>query len=145
MGRRGRRRRRGLRPEPEEGWPLDRMLVGVATLRTMRELFLQDVEFSRASRRPWDLSLYSGVTPQGSADSMLRLAGEELAREVPPEDPRRAMGYRLERSHPLAAPLDRLFRAEQRICSRRVVRHGLRAAMERRARLRPGPSVAPVP
>ena len=120
------------------------MLVGVATLRTTRELFLQDVEFSRESRRAWDLSLYSGVTPQGAAESMVRLAGEGLAREVPPEEHRRAMGYRLERGHPLAEPLDRLFKVEQRICRRRVVRHGLRAAMERRARMRPGPSVAPV-
>ena len=143
MGRQG-RRRRGLRPEPEEGWPLDRMLVGVATLRTMRELFLQDVEFSRTPRRAWDLALYNGVTPQGSAESLLRLAGEGLARGVPPEDPRRAMGYRLEPGHSLADPLRRLFRAESRVCRRHVVRHDLRAAMERRARIRPGPSVVPV-
>ena len=43
MGRTG-RQRRGLRPEPEDGWPLDRLLVGVGTLRTMRELFLQDAK-----------------------------------------------------------------------------------------------------
>lgn len=144
MGRRG-RRRRGLRAEPEDGWPLDRMLVGVATLRTMRELFLQDIEFSREPRRAWDLSLNNGVTPQGSAESMLRLAGEGLAREVPPREARRAMGYRLERGHPLAGPLGHLFKVEQRICRGLVVRCGQRAAMERRARLRPGPSVAPVP
>lgn len=146
MGRRG-RKRRGLRAEPADGWPLDRMLVGVATLRTMRELFEVEAEPEPWPHAPraWDLALRNGVTPQGSAEAMERLLRGGLVSEVPPERPHRAVGYRLLASHPLVPPLARLFRTERAISHRARIGCAERAAMARRARLRPGPSVVPVP
>lgn len=142
MGRTG-RQRRGLRPEPEDGWPLDRLLVGVGTLRTMRELFLQDAKSPADPKRAWDLALWCGVTPQGAAKSMSRLTREELVRELPPDRPGRAPAYRLVRGHPLVTPLARLFAVEERAWRRQVIGHRERAARARRARLRPGPAVPP--
>lgn len=121
MGRRG-RRRRGLRSEPRDGWPLDSVLVGVATLRTMRELFRQCDELRKRAAKPtagaellraWDLSLWSGVTPQGSIVAMRRLAEAGLVRPLPPARPGKAVRYRLDRRHALAAPLARLFEMER--------------------------------
>ena len=40
--------RRGLRREPDGGWPLDRLFVGVGTLRVMREM----VKLTRDSPGP---------------------------------------------------------------------------------------------
>jgi hypothetical protein len=61
-------RRIGLTRDPLGGWPLDHLFVGVATLRTTRELFFQDYAL-----RAWDLALRTGVTPQGTTDSLRRL------------------------------------------------------------------------
>lgn len=106
------RRRRSLR-DPPGGWPLDRLLVGVATLRTTRELFRQAREWPADCPRAWDLALKTGVTPQGSALSLERLHRSGLVHAVPSDRPGRADGYRLDRSHPLAKPLARLFEAER--------------------------------
>lgn len=112
-----RSRRRGLRREPPGGWPLDELLVGVATLRTARELFRpyhQDW-----CPRAWDLALWSGVTPRGSAYSMERLHRLGLVRAFPADRPGRAPGFRLDWSHPLVTPLARLFEAERFMVHRR--------------------------
>ena len=130
MGRRG-RKRRGLRPEPPDGWPLDDVLVGVATLRTMRELFRQEADPEASCPRAWDLALWSGVTPQGSTEAVRRLVRARLVSEVPSGRPRRAAGYRLDRLHPLVPPLSRLFALEARVCRDDLVGHARRAAMAR--------------
>lgn len=139
-----RRRREGLRSEPMRGWPLDRLLVGVGTLRTLRELCYRDADAGPAGLRAWDLALWSGVTPQGSTKSMCRLEREGLVEERPPARPGRAVGYRIERTNPLVTPLTRLFADERRICRHELLDFSERAARARRARLRPGPSVVPV-
>lgn len=127
-GRRPRRRkgRRGLRREPDGGWPLDDVLVGVATLRTIRELFRQDEEDRREvafaslrGARAWDLALWNGVTPQGSANSLDRLHRAGLARELPPNRPWRAHRYRVDWSHPLARPMGRLLVTERKLARSR--------------------------
>ena len=131
MGRRG-RKRRGLRPEPRDGWPLDDVLVGVATLRTMRELFRQDADPELGCPRAWDLALWSGVTPQGATEAVRRLVRAQLVSEVPTDRPRRAAGYRLDRLHPLVPPLSRLFALEAGVCRDDLVGCARRAAMARR-------------
>jgi len=72
-------RRIGLRPDPPGGWPLDKVLVGVATLRTLREVFLQ----RGVDLRAWDVTQSCGVSPQGAADALDRLAraGELFSEE----------------------------------------------------------------
>lgn len=112
FGRRG-EGRRGLRPEPVEGWPLDRVLVGVATLRTLRELIRQDAEDAGRPPRAWDLALRSGVSAQGSANSLERLSEAGLVTELIPTRPARAPAYRLDRTHPVVASMARLFEAER--------------------------------
>lgn len=112
FGRRG-KGRRGLRPEPTEGWPLDRVLVGVATLRTLRELIRQDAEDGGRPPRAWDLALRSGVSAQGSANSLERLSEAGLVTELTPTRPGRAPAYRLHRTHPVVASMARLFEAER--------------------------------
>lgn len=144
MGRRG-RKRRGLRSEPADGWPLDAMLVGVAALRTTRELFWQAADYPTRAPRAWDLALWTGVTAQGSAEAMARLAAAGLVTELAPDRPGRAPGFRLVADHPLVPPLHRLFETERRAWRKDRVGHAERAATVRRSRLRPGPSVAPVP
>ena len=104
-------RRRGSRMEPMDGWPLDRILVGVATVRTIRELLRQAVSPHAYTVRAWDLSLCSGVSPQGSANALARLHREGLVRVVP-SDPECAHRYALV-EHPLLRPLGRLFAAER--------------------------------
>lgn len=116
-------RTRGLRPDPIDGWPLDDVLVGVATLRTMRELFRQHGEAPREGPRAWDLALRSGVSAQGAADSLERLERAGLVRELARERPWRAHGYRLKRHHPLVAPMRRLFEAERSVARRRDRRY----------------------
>ena len=107
-------RRVGLRREPADGWPLDRLFVGVATLRTTRELFLLDRWQPGAPQRPWDVALWSGVSPQGSADSLERLHRLGLVRMVSlGRAGRAAPWYRLQGSYPLFEPLARLFEAER--------------------------------
>jgi hypothetical protein len=97
--------------EPLEGWPLDRILVGVATVRTLRELFRQAVSPHGYTVRAWDLALCTGVSPQGSANALARLRDVGLVRS----DPGCAPLYGLV-EHPLLAPLDLLFQAEARAC-----------------------------
>lgn len=115
----GTQRRRGLRPNPVDGWPLDDVLVGVGTLRTMRELFRQHDEAPREGPRAWDLALRSGVSAQGSADSLERLERAGLVTALARERPWRARGYRLKRHHPLVVPMRRLFEAERSVARRR--------------------------
>lgn len=139
MGRRG-RKRRGLRAEPPEGWPLDQVLVGVATLRTLRELFrhragpADPAGPAAPAPRAWDLALWSGVTAQGSTEAMRRLFRAELVDEVPPDRTHRAVGYRLDRSHPLVRPLSRLFELELEVSRKDLIGHAERAALARRRR-----------
>lgn len=104
--------RKGLRRVPRGGWPLDGLFVGVATLRTTRELFQQAKEWPRDAPRAWDLALWNGVSPQGSADALERIERVGLATALRPRHPGRAPGYRLEWRHPLARPLAGLFKAE---------------------------------
>lgn len=114
--------RKGLRSKPAGGWPLDQVLVGVGTVRTLRELILEAGRSSRsAPRRPWDVALWSGVSVQGSGDCLERLRRAELVRRFPPDRRGRARRYRLDATHPLARPLIGLFEAE-RIEARRTGR-----------------------
>ncbi len=101
-------RRIGLTPDPTGGWPLDHILVGVATLRTIRELYCHP-----ESLRPWDLSLRTGVTPQGTANALKRLRELGFVAEHPPRETGQAFRYRLDRSHFLREPLGWLFSAEE--------------------------------
>lgn len=113
-------RRIGLRREPPDGWPLDRLFVGVATLRTTREMFLQG--YAR-SLRAWDLALWSGVTAQGSAEALARLRRLGLVAVFPPDGPGHAPRFRLDPDYPLLAPLAALFEAERAAC-RGIIRPG---------------------
>lgn len=112
------RGRRGLRRPPEGGWPLDELLVGVGTLRTLRELFRQAERHDPRPLRAWDVALWSGVTPQGSIKCMERIHATGLVSLLPPDRPWRAVRYLLEPRHPLASPLDRLFRSERAFARR---------------------------
>jgi len=102
-------RRIGLRPDPPGGWPLDEVFVGVATLRTMREVFRQRGYALRA----WDAALWSGVTPQGSANSLDRLSRLGLVETIASPGPGHARSFRLAPRHPLVDPVAHLFRAER--------------------------------
>lgn len=110
------RDRRGLSPYPVDGWPLDTLLVGVAIIRTLRQLLgtrrgpMQD-----RSIRAWDVALWSGVTPQGSRHCMERIADAGLLRSVAPAKSWHAATYRIECGHPLVGPLATLFRVESRL------------------------------
>lgn len=112
-------RHRGLRREPEGGWPLDQLFVGVGTVRTIRELFRQEQEPFTSPARAWDLALWSGVTTQGTVYCLERLHRLGLARIASPGGPDRAASFRIDRSHPMYLPLARLFQAE-RVATRRV-------------------------
>ncbi|HYO47235.1 MAG TPA: hypothetical protein VEY33_11170 [Gemmatimonadota bacterium] len=109
-------RRTGLRRDPPGGWPLDRLFVGVATLRTIRELFRQAPP-SGSTLRAWDLSLWSGVTAQGSSEALERLRGPGLVKVYEPDGPGHALQFRLAGDYPLLRPLAALFEAE-RACVR---------------------------
>lgn len=74
--------RRGLAASPIDGWPLDHLLVGVATLRTTRQLLRPTGALRDASVRPWDVALWSGVTPQGTRHCMERLCQAGLVQQV---------------------------------------------------------------
>lgn len=87
--------------------------MGVATLRTTRQLFWQHDELGWGPPRAWDLALWTGVTPQGSADSMERLSRLGLVKVIPSGRPGHAPTFQLDRTHPLVTPLARLFVAEQ--------------------------------
>ena len=123
-------RRIGLTRDPPGGWPLDNLFVGVATLRTIRELFCH----SRVLRA-WDLSLRTGVSPQGSANSLERLRKMGLVAAYK-GDPGEARWFRLDGEHYLVEPLGSLFAVEWAAC-----RDGIEA--ERRARLKRGGSSTP--
>jgi hypothetical protein len=103
-------RRIGLTRDPPGGWPLDRLFVGVATLRTTRELCSHVYPL-----RAWDLSLRTGVSPQGSANALERLHQLGLVEECIGE-PWEASWFRLDRSHYLFQPLAELFAVERDAC-----------------------------
>lgn len=91
--------------------------MGVATLRTLRELIgLEGSPGAAFTHRAWDVALWSGVTPQGSADSLDRLCGVGLVKGYRPERAGLARSFRLDREHPLTAPMVRLFEAERAMC-----------------------------
>jgi hypothetical protein len=112
------------------------VLVGVATLRTIRELVRQEEGGTSDPPRAWDLALWSGVTPQGSAESMDRLVKAKLVRVIPSSRPHRADAFRLDRGHPLVASLDTLFEAERAMCRSHVIGWDQRSPVERREELR---------
>jgi hypothetical protein len=123
--------------EPIDGWPLDRILVGVATVRTIRELLWQCVTPHGYAVRAWDLSLCSGVSPQGSANTLERLRREGLV-DVLRSDPGSARRYALV-EHPLLEPLGWLF-SDERKAYPDVIRPALRPDPSRLSLSRPDPS-----
>lgn len=110
-----RSRARGLRRVPAGGWPLNEVLVGVGTTRTIRELILHRSDTTVEALRAWDVGLWSGVSAQGAAGCLERLHRAGLVAELPPDRPWRARRYRLETDHPLYRPLARLFQVERSI------------------------------
>ena len=112
-------RRKGLRPDPSGGWPLDRLFVGTATVRTTRELFRQH-SLSYPIPRAWDLALWSGVTPQGSTLSLKRLGALGLVDVLPSARAGYAPTFRLDRGHPFFRPLADLFAVEEARVRRQV-------------------------
>lgn len=110
-----RRPRAGRRGRPDGGWPLDRVFVGPAALRATRELFYQEADrrSDDHSARAWDLSLWSGVSPQSSDRALRRMRELGLVDAILSNHPCVAAAYRLDRTHPLVPPLDRLFRVER--------------------------------
>jgi hypothetical protein len=72
------------------------------------------------SLRAWDLSLRTGVTPQGSANSLKRLQRLGLVEECI-SDPWEASRFRLDSAHSLFQPLADLFAAEYDSCRRAFV------------------------
>lgn len=124
----------GYRRRPDGDWPLDDVLIGVKSLRTLRELMRQENQERRrppSPRRPWDVALWCGVTPQGSAEILDRLHRLGMVERFPPSARGRARRFRLARKHPLVAPIERLFDDEWvLICRRR------RAALEESVRAR---------
>lgn len=112
-------RRSESRWEPAGGWPLNHVLVGVATLRTLRELYRRQ---HRSSPNPdsdplraWDVASRAAVTVQGAANSLERLEKAGLVQSFPPLRHGGAARYRLDPSHPLVPPLGQLFGAERRM------------------------------
>ncbi|MFW6088542.1 MAG: hypothetical protein ACODAB_02240, partial [Gemmatimonadota bacterium] len=125
---------RGLAAAPERGWPLDGLFVGVATLRTTRQLLRRTGALRGGSVRAWDIALWSGVTPQGTRSCMERLERIGLVREVARGKSWHAATYRLAEHHPLVEPLLTLFRAELTIAGpmRGISESGRFAALRRR-------------
>lgn len=126
--------RRGLAAVPENGWPLDELFVGVATLRTTRQLLRRGRSLREGSVRPWDVALWSGVTPQGTRYCMERLFRLGLVRQVARGKSWHATTYRLVERHPLVEPLSDLFRAELAIAGpmRGISDSGRYGALRRR-------------
>ena len=106
--------------------------MGVATLRTTRELFRHVY-----SLRAWDLSLRTGVTPQGSANSLERLHRLGLVEECI-SDPWEASRFCLDSTHSLFQPLADLFAAEYDACRSAFVAER-KARSEAKRRRRGGP------
>lgn len=127
--------RRGLAATPEDGWPLDELFVGVATLRTARQLLRPTGALRGESVRPWDVALWSGVTPQGTRYCMERLERAGLVRQVARSKSWHATTYRLVGRHPLVEPLSSLFRTELTIAGpmRGISESGRYAALRKRA------------
>ncbi|MGI9039488.1 MAG: hypothetical protein ACR2GQ_11620 [Gemmatimonadota bacterium] len=117
---------RGLAHEPAEGWPLDRVLVGVATLRTLRQVVRPhrlreaNVDWVRA----FDISLWSGVTPQGSRHAMERLRSAGILKTASRAHFGRAERFMIDAYHPLTRAFETLFEAEQRALAARRARRG---------------------
>jgi hypothetical protein len=107
--------------------------VGVATLRTTRELFRHGYPL-----RAWDLSLRTGVTPQGSANSLERLHRLGLVEEYV-SDPWEASRFSLDDTHYLFQPLADLFAAEYDACRSAFVAER-KARSEATRRRRGGPA-----
>ncbi len=118
-GPRRRRRRGGLGWEPYDGWPLDRLLVGPGTVRTIRQLFHEDRPHAPGAYRAWDLALCSGVSPQGTADALDRLWMAGLVERVCPRRSGDAASFRIDWEHPLTEALARLFWFEEAAFRRR--------------------------
>lgn len=127
--------RRGLAATPEGGWPLDQLFVGVATLRTTRQVLRPSGALRGGSVRPWDISLWSGVTPQGTRYCMERLERVGLVRQVTPGKSWHAATYRLVERHPLIEPLTGLFMTEVAIAGpmQGISESGRFGALRRRA------------
>ena len=89
-------RRMGLRREPPGGWPLDEVFVGVATLRTTRELYRNE----------------------GTRNSLRRLERLGLVKALRPDRPGGASSFALDRTHPLYSSLAGLFGAERAMLRR---------------------------
>lgn len=110
---------RGLAYEPVEGWPLDRVLVGVATLRTARQLLrphrLRDANVAWV--RGWDIAMWSGVTPQGSRHAMERLRSAGILKTASRASYHQAERFMIDAYHPLTRALELLFDAERRTVS----------------------------
>lgn len=87
--------------------------------------------------RAWDLSLRTGVTPQGSANSLERLHRLGLVEECV-SDPWEASRFRLAREHYLHQPLADVFAAEYDACLSAFVAER-RARSEAKRRRRGGP------
>lgn len=98
---------------PVDVWPLDRLLVGVGTLRTTRELMRRSRGEHAGPLRAWDLALRSQVTVQGSSNAVDRLEAIGLISIVRCAGPGRAKEFSLVHPHPLTAPLAHLFHAER--------------------------------
>ena len=99
----------------------------------MRELFRY-----RYSVRAWDLSLRTGVTPQGSANSLERLHRLGLVEECL-SDPWEASRFRLDSEHYLFQPLADVFAAEYDACRSAFVAER-KARSEAKRRRRGGPA-----
>lgn len=108
----------GRRGRPENGWPLDRLLIGVAAVRVTRELFLQKARWPEEPVRAWDLALWSGASPQSAARALKRMEGLELVQLVTAPRHDRAAHFQLVPDHPLTPPLGRLFAAESAMVPR---------------------------
>ena len=104
--------------DPPGGWPLDRVLVGVGTLRTMRAIYYRQGGRDPDPLRAWDLALRANVSVQGAATSLERLERETLLEAFPPLGPGGARRSRIDPTHLLCGPLARLFEAERRMVPR---------------------------
>lgn len=135
-------KKRGLRPRPEGGWTLDGVLVGVGTLRTMRELFRQEQNRFASPPRAWDLALWSGVSPQGAADALKRLERAGIVTALSPTRRGYAPAFRLELGHPLTAPLRELFRVESLLARRAETQAGSARHITRRQPLAVSPEAS---
>jgi hypothetical protein len=84
----------------------------------MRELFLLRRWLFPGPVRPWDVALWSGVTPHGSAACLKRLNGLGLVKVVRKARVRQATWYQLDWSYPFIDPLAQLFALEWRLSRR---------------------------